>query len=143
MKRILFIAFFSLILVSCNREPSNNGTNNSNYRHAIKENLLTNDSFKDWQLSKYTFGTEVYTIKPCALDDITRFKKAGGLEFWEGAIQCNSQDAEMRDTYWDFPSNDTLIIIGGTKWTLDELTVNSLRMSDNAIPEITIIYTAK
>lgn len=107
MKKLLIVTItlaFSLILFSCKKDDDKTS----------KSSFLTNNSTKEWRISKVIINGEDATDDQdaCSFDDVQRFFSDGRFEGDEGATKCNSGDPQIYSMgEWQLVDNDTKLII--------------------------------
>lgn len=112
-KYSLFIVCLAIVsFSSCKDDDDDNAAPAATAQTATqkltgKDFLMTNYSYKVNDVEEASFAD----FDECDKDDITRFETNGSMIFDEGAIKCDSTDAQTETYSWAFLSNNTKLTL--------------------------------
>lgn len=125
MKKTSLLAFLiAVFCFACNKKD----------KELTRTEMLTGGN---WKITAFmedndgdgSFETDYYSTEPaCVKDDFFHFTAAGQLTADEGPTKCNPTDPQTDTVTWSFMTNETVLVIDGENFTIEELTNNTLRI---------------
>lgn len=130
MKKLsLFLSSLMLIgitITSCKKDDNDSGNNSgsNNNTSATNTDKLCNKNWK-FVTAMINFGSfqipyTLDSMDACDRDNFMRFLTNGTLNFDQGPVKCNPDDAQVESSQWKWYSNETKLIFDGD--TADVLT---------------------
>jgi hypothetical protein len=119
------------VLASCSKSDGGGGNSGASKTTLISKSPWILGKFESKvNTSPWTDGYSV--LSACIKDNKSIFAANGTYTLDEGTTKCDSGDPQTTTLNWSFGSNEAVLTIAGTAYTLEQLTETTLVYSSSS-----------